>query len=77
MNIKLKTTLAALALTLSSSLWAAEQYQIDTKGMHAAIEFKIKHLGISWLKGNFNDFTGEFNFDEKNPSASGPSLKSF
>ena len=70
MKIKLKTTLAAIALTLSSSLWAAEQYQIDTKGMHAAIEFKIKHLGISWLKGNFNDFSGEFNFDEKNPAAS-------
>jgi len=70
MKINLKTTLAALALTLSSSLWAGEQYQIDTKGMHASIEFKIKHLGISWLKGNFNDFSGEFNFDEKNPAAS-------
>ncbi len=70
MKLTIKTTLAALALSLSSSLWAAEQYQIDTKGMHASIEFKIKHLGISWLKGKFNKFNGEFNFDEKKPSAS-------
>jgi len=70
MKIQIKTALLALALSMSSSLWASEQYQIDTKGMHASIEFKIKHLGISWLKGRFNDFSGEFNFDEKNPASS-------
>jgi len=61
---------ASLALSLSSALFAAETYQIDTKGMHASIEFKIKHLGYSWLKGRFNDFSGTLTYDEKSPSAS-------
>ncbi len=65
-----RTALAILALSLSSSLFAAETYEIDRKGMHAAIEFKIKHLGYSWLTGRFNDFKGQFVFDEKNLSNS-------
>ena len=48
---------------------AAEHYTIDTKGMHAFVTFKIKHLGYSWLQGRFNRFSGEFVYDETNPSA--------
>ncbi|MCU7845941.1 MAG: YceI family protein [Candidatus Thiodiazotropha sp. (ex Monitilora ramsayi)] len=48
----------------------AEQYAIDTKGAHAFIQFRIKHLGYSWLFGRFNQFGGQFTYDEKNPSAS-------
>ena len=47
---------------------AAEHYTIDTKGMHAFITFKIKHLGYSWLEGRFNHFSGDFDYDEANPS---------
>lgn len=47
----------------------AEDYVIDTSGAHAFIQFKIKHLGYSWLYGRFNEFSGEFSYDEKNPSA--------
>ena len=61
---------AALALTLSSAAFSAETYQIDKKGMHAAIQFKIKHLGYSWLIGRFNDFDGTIVYDEKSPTAS-------
>jgi len=39
---------------------AAEHYIIDTKGMHAFITFKVKHLGYSWLEGRFNKFSGNF-----------------
>jgi polyisoprenoid-binding protein YceI len=49
---------------------AAENYKIDIKGQHAFIQFKIKHLGYSWLLGGFNKFDGSFTYDEKNPSAS-------
>ena len=68
----LKKTLAALAL--GSALFTAGQamaadYKIDKEGQHAFIEFRIKHLGYSWLYGRFNDFDGRFTFDEKNPSA--------
>ena len=48
----------------------AEEYLIDKKGTHAFIQFRIKHLGYSWLYGRFNDFSGRFSYDEKNPSAS-------
>jgi len=43
---------------------------IDTEKAHAFIEFKISHLGISFVKGRFNNFSGEFSYDEKDPSAS-------
>jgi len=61
---------AALLFGLSSFNAQAEveKYTIDTKGMHAFITFKVKHLGYSWLQGRFNKFTGEFDYDAENPS---------
>ena len=54
---------------------AAEHYVIDTKNMHAFITFKIKHLGYSWLEGRFNRFSGDFDYDETNPSNNRVNLK--
>ncbi|MFV3304785.1 YceI family protein [Pseudomonas sp. NY15181] len=68
----LKKTFAALALgtaLLSAGQAMAADYKIDKEGQHAFIEFRIKHLGYSWLYGRFDDFDGAFTFDEKNPSA--------
>ena len=48
----------------------AQEYVIDTKKAHAFIQFKISHLGYSWIYGRFNDFEGEFTYDEKNPELS-------
>jgi polyisoprenoid-binding protein YceI len=56
--------------TLSPSQVYAENYLIDTKGAHAFIQFRIQHLGYSWLTGRFNTFSGTFNYDENNPGAS-------
>jgi polyisoprenoid-binding protein YceI len=70
MKNSIKVIGAVLALTLSSAAFSAETYQIDKKGMHAAIQFKIKHLGYSWLIGRFNDFDGTIIYDEKSPTAS-------
>lgn len=59
-----------LALVLSvPGLASAADYVIDTQGAHAFIQFKISHLGYSWLLGRFNDFSGSFSYDEKNPNA--------
>jgi polyisoprenoid-binding protein YceI len=55
------------ALTSTSAL--AENYVIDTKGAHAFIQFRIQHLGFSWLSGRFNRFSGKFSYDDKNPEA--------
>jgi polyisoprenoid-binding protein YceI len=54
---------------MATSPLQAEEYALDTKGAHAFIQFRIKHLGYSWLYGRFNDFGGSFSYDEKNPSA--------
>ena len=60
------TLLFALsAVTLPSH---ASDYTIDTNGAHAFIQFRIKHLGYSWLLGRFNTFDGNFRYDEANPS---------
>jgi len=73
MKMILQKTLLSLslatALTLSGSVFA-EDYAIDKKGAHASIQFKISHLGYSWLWGRFNDFDGTFSYDEKHKSAS-------
>lgn len=72
MNI-FKTPLAAIALSaalLSSASSFAADYNIDIKGTHAFINFKIQHLGYSWLTGRFNKFDGEFSYDENNLAAS-------
>lgn len=74
-----KSLLKILALTATLSLFstasiAADQYKIDTKGMHASINFKIKHLGYSWLKGRFEKFSGDFSYDSKNISNSNVSV---
>lgn len=59
----------ATALVASGSIFAAD-YAIDKKGAHASIQFKISHLGYSWLWGRFNDFDGSFSYDEKSAATS-------
>jgi len=63
---KLTAVLMTLMLTVPG-LALAEDYVIDTKGAHAFIQFRIQHLGYSWLYGRFNDFEGTFSYDEKKP----------
>lgn len=67
----MKKSIIAVALStlMLSPLAQANDYVIDTEGAHAFIQFKINHLGYSWLLGRFNDFEGTFSYDESNPSA--------
>lgn len=69
MRKRLFIAVAALGLSLTAGTAQAADYVIDTAKAHAFIEFKVKHLGFSWLLGRFNDFEGTFSYDEKNPSA--------
>jgi polyisoprenoid-binding protein YceI len=70
--VKLQTiTAVTLAFALFSPAQAAEEkYLIDTEGSHAFVQFRIKHLGYSWLYGRFNDFGGSFTYNEQDPSRS-------
>mgnify|MGYP000090573146 CR=1 FL=1 len=61
---------AALAAGVATAPAMAADYVIDTEGAHASINFRISHLGFSWTKGRFNDFTGSFSYDEANPEDS-------
>ncbi|PIA72384.1 YceI family protein [Pseudomonas sediminis] len=68
----LKNALAALVLgsALIGGQATAADYAIDKQGQHAFVNFKISHLGYSWLYGTFKDFDGKFSFDAANPEAS-------
>jgi len=64
-------TAATFALTVffaTPQTAQAEDYAFDIKGQHAFIQFKVKHLGFSWLYGRFTKFDGMFSVDEKNPA---------
>ncbi|KFC50519.1 MULTISPECIES: YceI family protein [unclassified Halomonas] len=53
---------AAAALVPLSQVQAAD-YQIDTEGQHAFVQFKINHLGFSYILGSFEEFDGQFSYD--------------
>jgi len=60
--------LLTFLLAFTSAVFA-DNYVIDTRGAHAAITFKFKHIGISWLVGHFKTFSGEFTYDPENVAA--------
>ncbi|HUU47137.1 MAG TPA: YceI family protein [Acidobacteriota bacterium] len=44
----------------------AETYRIDPS--HSSIGFSVRHLAISKVKGNFNEFSGTIQFDPRDTS---------
>ena len=46
----------------------ANTYKIDPT--HSFVQWRVKHLGYSWLYGRFNDIKGSFSYDADEPSAS-------
>ncbi|MEJ2425131.1 MAG: YceI family protein [Candidatus Thiodiazotropha sp.] len=52
---------------LAPSRVSASDYVIDTEGGHAFIQFRISHLGYSWLVGRFNKVSGNFSYDDEHP----------
>lgn len=71
-----KTFLAMSLLGLSAIAPAhAADYVIDTEKAHAFIDFRVQHLGYSWMSGRFNDFTGTFSYDPDKPEASTINVK--
>ena len=68
----LKKSLAALAIgtaLLSANVMAAD-YVVDKEGQHAFVDFKISHLGYSFITGTFKDIDGKFSFDAAKPEDS-------
>ncbi len=48
-----------------------EVFQIDP--VHSSVIFKVKHMGVSWFYGRFNDITGEIGWNGDEPT--GHSIK--
>ncbi len=53
-------------LTIPEETKAAD-YTLDPA--HTSVAFKVKHIGLSWTFGRFNDVQGEFSFDENDLSS--------
>lgn len=63
------TTAITSLLVVAAPLVNAANYKIDQEGQHAFVNFRISHLGYSWLYGTFRDFSGTFTYDKANPAA--------
>ncbi|WP_417331424.1 YceI family protein [Halomonas cupida] len=74
-----KTTIAALSalamLPFAQAQAQAADYAIDTEGQHAFIQFRINHVGFSYILGNFESFDGTFSYDAEDPAASSAELE--
>jgi polyisoprenoid-binding protein YceI len=45
---------------------AADDYTIDA--VHSSVSFKIKHMGLTYVHGRFNTFSGGFSVDSADPA---------
>ena len=53
-----------VASSLLVSVLTAGNYDVDKT--HSNVGFKVKHLMLSSAKGTFDEFTGHYEYDEKN-----------
>ena len=65
----LATSLLTAGLLGASFTAQAADYVFDKKGAHQFIQFRVQHLGYSWLYGRFNDFDGTFSYDAEDPKS--------
>ena len=64
-RIGFDTILFGILYLVGAAAMAAD-YRIDPG--HSFVQFRIQHLGYSWLYGRFNKIAGEFTQDPANPS---------
>ena len=67
MRHKNLAVLALLSLILPAARVHAAKYTIDP--VHSDVSFKVRHMMVSKVSGRFGKFSGEINYDDKNPSA--------
>ncbi len=65
-SFKMKKSIMLGLAFMAMPFAANADYVIDTKGAHASVNFKVSHLGYSFIQGRFNTFSGDFSFDESN-----------
>lgn len=65
--MKRTISLLAIAIAFGAHTVFAADYDVDPA--HTSVGFNIRHM-VSHVNGTFKDFTGNFSFDAKKPSAS-------
>jgi polyisoprenoid-binding protein YceI len=63
LDMKKATLLSLAGFLFSCGLCLAETATYEIDPVHSAITFKVKHLGISTVPGQFKKFSGTFDFD--------------
>src|SRR5258706_6533575 len=58
---------AAISLAAQTSQQAANRWSPDPA--HSAINFRVRHRGIPWVKGPFGQGTAHLNYDPSKPEA--------
>src|SRR5258708_5187484 len=61
-------TFGASLFAIQASPAVAHDYAIDQ--VPSSVTFKAEHMGISWVHGRFNEFSGSVAFDKDNPAKS-------
>ena len=69
-NLALALSLALLAA--AAPLQAADRYQIDP--VHSYVGFAVRHMAVSWVKGEFKEFSGEILYDAEDINRSSVSV---
>ena len=70
----LAAALVAAALTFPAAAGQAADYTIDSG--HSFVQFKISHIGVSWMIGTFETVSGSFTYDaEAGPEAQSVSVE--
>ena len=64
--------IVSVALLSGTANLQAADYDVDAG--HSFVEFRVQHLGYSWLYGRFNEISGEFSHDANNASTSNISV---
>jgi polyisoprenoid-binding protein YceI len=59
--LKSLPALFLIVVLAASSSARADDYALDP--VHSGVTFKINHLGLAWVHGRFNEFSGAFTLD--------------
>jgi len=66
--IRFKNFAVVLVLILASHTVQGANYTLDPT--HSFVEWRVQHLGYSWLYGRFNDISGTMTWDAERPENS-------
>lgn len=58
---------AMLVAGLSAGAAQSASYTVDAS--HSYIGFSVRHMVVTTVRGNFNEFEGSFDYDPENPAA--------